>query len=521
MIYNFNRGIGWASSGVEYAQAYRGKVLREAGYSCRFVYTDMFRVDNIALMTENIGIPDEEVIWLYQYFTDFHVSRPEISVGRFEEKYLPLLLEEKEDLSYEIKENGDRREYRSKGQKHMVFAYYAHGDHSVIQKADFFCEKRLLRADYYSYGRMFSEHFANKDDGKPALYLRLFYNEDGSVAYEEYIDGDRQMFLFQNGKILYSKQELLCEMVRTMPFQKNDVVIVDRTTEIGQPILRNCKEAALVCVIHAEHYSAASTTEEEILWNNFYEYSFAQTERFAAYVASTKVQADVLRKQYLQYRGFTPLIAEVPVGNLDQLRYPQQSRRVHALCTASRLAGEKHLDYLILAAGLAHQNIPDLTLDIYGKGGLENDLRKLIQDIHAEDYIHLMGQHDMTEVYQNYSGYIAASTSEGFGLSLMEAVGSGLPMIGFDVPYGNQTFIVDGENGYLIPYDREYGRDVSAGVLSEAIEQLFLEADLESFIQKSYEIAAQFLQEHVAQKWEHLFAQLRVRTENEATGGAR
>ena len=35
--------------------------------------------------------------------------------------------------------------------------------------------------------------------------------------------------------------------------------------------------------------------------------------------------------------------------------------------------------------------------------------------------------------------YLTASTSEGFGLTLMEAVGSGLPMIGFDVPYGNQT----------------------------------------------------------------------------------
>ena len=46
---------------------------------------------------------------------------------------------------------------------------------------------------------------------------------------------------------------------------------------------------------------------------------------------------------------------------------------------------------------------------------------------------------------------MTASTSEGFGLTLMEAIGSGLPLIGFDVPYGNQTFIEDGKNGYLIP----------------------------------------------------------------------
>ena len=33
----------------------------------------------------------------------------------------------------------------------------------------------------------------------------------------------------------------------------------------------------------------------------------------------------------------------------------------------------------------------------------------------------------------------------------MEAIGSGLPIIGFDVPYGNQTFVTEGKNGYLIP----------------------------------------------------------------------
>lgn len=30
MVYNFNLGIGWASSGVEYAQSYRANLLRRA-----------------------------------------------------------------------------------------------------------------------------------------------------------------------------------------------------------------------------------------------------------------------------------------------------------------------------------------------------------------------------------------------------------------------------------------------------------------------------------------------------------
>ena len=55
MIYNFNLGIGWASSGVEYAQAYRAKVLREIGQQAKFVFTDMFPRDNIQHRVFGLG----------------------------------------------------------------------------------------------------------------------------------------------------------------------------------------------------------------------------------------------------------------------------------------------------------------------------------------------------------------------------------------------------------------------------------------------------------------------------------
>ena len=71
MIYNFNLGIGWASSGVEYAQIYRARMFRNIGVDAKFVFTDMFPQENIEHMTKNIGFEDAEVIWLYTFFTDF------------------------------------------------------------------------------------------------------------------------------------------------------------------------------------------------------------------------------------------------------------------------------------------------------------------------------------------------------------------------------------------------------------------------------------------------------------------
>ena len=87
MVYNFNLGIGWASSGVEYAQAYRAKLLRRIGQEAKFVFTDMFPKDNIQHMAENIGFLDSEVVWLYTFFTDCKTSPVTFTLKNLEKTF--------------------------------------------------------------------------------------------------------------------------------------------------------------------------------------------------------------------------------------------------------------------------------------------------------------------------------------------------------------------------------------------------------------------------------------------------
>ena len=47
-VYNINLGIGWASSGVEYAQAYRSTIFKNTGIKAKFVFMDMFLQDNLS-----------------------------------------------------------------------------------------------------------------------------------------------------------------------------------------------------------------------------------------------------------------------------------------------------------------------------------------------------------------------------------------------------------------------------------------------------------------------------------------
>lgn len=491
MIYNFNLGIGWASSGVEYAQAYRAKALRRIGLDAKFIFTDMFPRDNIEHMTQNIGFLDSEIIWLYTFFTDCKISPVTYTLSQLSDTFL--------GRNYTFSREGKIAKYVFPGKNNFYTVYMVDETSDLVHRVEMVSDGCLIRKDYYTYCRIYSEYYAPLDH-KAHLYQRRFFNEDGSVAYDEITDDDVVMYQFPD-RLICSKEELVGYLVSRLHLTKKDVVIIDRATKIGQAILQNAGEARIGIIIHADHFSEGGTDEEHVLWNNFYEYDFSQHKHVSFYVAATDAQRQLLQDQFLTYMGARPDIAAIPVGSLPELKIPAGERKRHSLITASRLASEKHVDWIIEAVVLAKKEVPDLSLDIYGKGGEEAKLLELIVKREAIDYIRLCGQQKLDDIYQNYEAYLSGSTSEGFGLTLMEAVGSGLPIIGFDVRYGNQTFIDDGENGYRITVHDKMEKTERIQKLAECIVRLFTEDDIRAFSEHSYEKAKTYLTEEVEKKW--------------------
>lgn len=496
-VYNFNLGIGWASSGVEYAQAYRAKLIRDLNIKAKFIFTDMFDKNNMELYTKNIGFLDEEVIWLYQYFTDFETGPCTFTLTDLENTFSePIVNSKRMD---------DVFQYRFDGNNNFVSAYLVEKGSGYVQRVETVRNGCLIRTDHYTSGKLFSEYFAPLND-KAHLYLRRFFNKDGSIAYEEYIDDESVMYHFKD-KVFYSKIQFFEYFLECLHFTKKDVIIADRTTLIGQSILMHSKPARVGIVVHADHFNEGKTDDDNILWNNYYEYTFSSHEHIDFYIVSTKEQNKLLAQQFKKYENASPKIYTIPVGGLEELKVPEKERSPYSLITASRLASEKHIDWVINAVALAHKTIPQITLDVYGYGGEMNNLSKLIKELKAEDYIKLCGQQKLDDVYMKYEAYISGSTSEGFGLSLLEAVGSGLPIVGFNVRYGNPTFIHDSKNGYLIPYDKEEPVSKHVDDLANTLIKLFKESSLENFHQHSYSIGKKYLAEEVTKQWKKLLTQ--------------
>ncbi len=95
--------------------------------------------------------------------------------------------------------------------------------------------------------------------------------------------------------------------------------------------------------------------------------------------------------------------------------------------------------------------IPNLVLA--GRGTLPRELTALIDGLDLTSRITILSDVppvELPQLYQGASVYLQASHEEGLGISVLEAMAAGLPVVATDTA-GTRETIVDRETGYLVP----------------------------------------------------------------------
>lgn len=488
MIYNFHHFYYWLKGGVETGQAYRAKMFRSLGLEAKFIFATTFPDANIQHETEYLGFLDSEVIWMYGFFTDCGISPVTYTLERLEDSF--------EEKNYTFSRDGNTATYHFPRLNTYWSVFMTDETSDLVHRVMIVSNGNLIRKDYYTFCKIYSEYYTPVN-GQAHLYLRRFFNRDGSVAYEEIPEGNNSaLYKFPN-RILYSREELVAEMMSRLHLTEDDVVLIDMEPGMIEKaaFIQNAAPARIGCIMHADHY--LDYDEEHILWYGIYEYVFTHSEQISFFITNTDAQGNLLREQMKKYQGTEPAIYTIPVTGLDRIREPQADRRRHALISVGRLAPEKRMNQVIEAVVTARKEIPDLSLDIYGEGRDEAELKQLIDRLDCGSFVRLCGFQKLDDLYQEYDAYVSASYVETLGVTLLEAVGSGLPVVSYDMPYGAQMFIDEGENGYKVPWEDVEG-------LAKGIIRLFTEADLEAFRKHSYEKAEAYLDEEVERKWKNL-----------------
>ncbi|MEU1124092.1 glycosyltransferase family 4 protein [Streptomyces sp. NPDC005899] len=220
-----------------------------------------------------------------------------------------------------------------------------------------------------------------------------------------------------------------------------------------------------------------------------------------AFVTVSHADAEIYR-QVLPHAASR--ILSIPNPVTPPTAEPARSNQ-RIVVAAGRLVKVKRYDVLIRAFEQVVRTRPDWSLRIYGSGKEEASLRELVMERGLYNHVRLMGAHAPMEV-EWAKGDIGAVTSdnESFGMTIVEAMQAGLPVVATDCPLGPREIIQHGIDGYLAPPgDPDAVAQALLAVMND--DELRLRMS-EAARQNSY----RFAPEVIAQRYEELFDRLLV-----------
>ena len=139
----------------------------------------------------------------------------------------------------------------------------------------------------------------------------------------------------------------------------------------------------------------------------------------------------------------------------------------------SRLVPHKRLDLLLEQLPPVIDQVPGIRVDILGDGPELSRLRRLAADLGLAATVTFHGYQPNTVRDQLLAGaWVTASTSaaEGWGCSVIEAAGWGVPCVALNVP-GIRDCVLDGRTGWLAADGNSFGSTLVAALRELADEE--------------------------------------------------
>ena len=130
-------------------------------------------------------------------------------------------------------------------------------------------------------------------------------------------------------------------------------------------------------------------------------------------------------------------IQVIPLGVDQNHFYPENTEYDNSsIISISRLSEKNGLDTLIRAMPLVLKELPEAKLKIYSTGHLYNMLMEIVKRNDLEKSVKFFGEvsyNDLPNAYRSGRIFVRPATDEGFGLSFLESMACGIPVIGTNV----------------------------------------------------------------------------------------
>jgi glycosyltransferase involved in cell wall biosynthesis len=236
---------------------------------------------------------------------------------------------------------------------------------------------------------------------------------------------------------------------------KPDVVHIQSHIVIGRGLAREARKRGIP-IVATNHVMAENiidfTTLPPVLDRVLVKLAWgdaARTLKMARAVTTpTRKAADFLEST-IDIHGVVPISCGIDKANYTPNLTPRPHRRV---LFVGRLTTEKHVDVTLQAIAKLVPEI-DIAFEVVGGGDQRKNLEQLADRLGIADRVTFRGrvpENELRAAYTQADVFVISSIAELQSIATMEAMASGLPVIGADA-VALPHLIHDGENGYLFP----------------------------------------------------------------------
>lgn len=517
MIYFINFGMPDHKSGIEHAEIKRLNLFKNHKQPAKVIARDWNRTLH---QTANAsGVDDDSLLGMFDYFQDAtKVAAKNLTV---------------DDLDFGVV-NTNREDETDKNRYLVTNA--ANGKLVARVNYDPVHERQVVSTELFDeYGNLYRvDHY----DSRGFRSLIQWYTPDNKIGNEEWLTPDGRTVirtfnkfdihhkLVKTGWWLQEKNgeihtfdtidELFEHFLNRINEKGNNIFILDRSLLADGALTRLKKPAYTVMHLHNSQAGDAQDPLHSIV-NNNYEYALANLDRYSSVVSATQRQTnDVIERFKPKAKMFTIPVGIVDNETLNEDHVAMDKRTFGKVIAVARIAYEKRLDDLVRAVKIVHDQVPEVTLDLYGYADSSNNygekrkIEKLIKKLNLEDVVTFKGYtNDIAKVEKDAQVFGLTSRMEGFNLAVMEALSHGVIGVTYDVNYGPNDIVVDGKNGYIVDFG-----DYKA--LAEKMLKIFKDKKLmQELSDGSYETSERFSDKNVWNAWHEL-----IQDAEETLGGA-
>ncbi|APC49684.1 hypothetical protein BME96_16465 [Virgibacillus halodenitrificans] len=432
---------------------------------CRMLTENKTGVESVTLLTSNYN-PDYN--YIYQDYRNKGTVNNKIS---FLNLYDWLKWSSKKGiknnyLNYLKKEFGsDLFEFKKKETSHVTF-YYENGVPKYYLSYNK-NKKRMGHIDVFlnHHNQSAKRLYMNKDGN--IHKIRYFRDEyEKNVVRDVFLDQemnayltreysykgetlkiDRNILFRKNGeaKVFKNDSDLINYWFENI-FKNGDKVIND-VRVLDKPLLQVKKKIKRIFQVHGPHISVPNDVTSET--KKSFKYLLANIESNNDIIVTlTEAQKENMIAKYPRLKNKIVVIPHCFEKDKVKIQYNKVIPK--KICVVSRLVPLKRIDHTLKAFSEFLKERPEYKLDIYGTGEEEEPLKELVAELEISSNVNFKGFTDKPhEVFQTSEFFIMTSRLEGFGMTVLESVINGCPVISYDITWGPSE-IISRNNGILV-----------------------------------------------------------------------